>query len=375
MKGFAVKQPRSLAGIPLVVLSLLLSPGSALSAPDAPVPPAVPAQLSVGSVPPPATTAEKSHQHGYILPFTSSPTQGAPLITVWLNGRIESTFIVDTGTGNCLISKSLAAKLDLTPYPALLSDGKPLYFNGLQPQAVTLTSLKIGGKDGPLTIQPLTGPVLIVADSQLRTLAGATVEGMIGSNLLDSFAVEFGFPDHTMMLIYPGSLTIEESGSLGFNGPGETILPLYRREDETYSVPVRLKNGKVSRTLVLLVDTAGQWTTIPRNIAQQLSVTPLGERPVFSLGDSKDDGRLHTYSTEEAQVDTLGLGDLQFTKPYIRYSVTDKNDHLAGLGLDVLSGYKVLMDFPARKMYLQTPVMVAPPVQVKPSTPKRPQAP
>ena len=38
----------------------------------------------------------------------------------------------------------------------------------------------------------------------------------------------------------------------------------------------------------------------------------------------------------------------------VNYS--DKPDYKTHLGLDVFSGYKVLLDFPAKKMYLQPAV-------------------
>ena len=276
------------------------------------------------------------------------------MISVRLNGSLDATFVVDTGTGNCLISQSLAAKLGALPYAALLPDGKPLFLDGKQPQAITLTSLQIGGKSGPLIINPLSGPILIVPDRQLRVSVDHTVDGMIGSNLLDEFAVIFDFPGRRLTLCTPGNLTSGEVQSLGFSGPGRTVMPLSRNADETYSTPVTLENGRASRQADLLVDTGAQRTQIPRLVAQDLFLIPLRQRPVVNSADS--------YTANEAQLHALGLGVLQITGPSVLYAA--KGNHITGLGLDILSGYKVLLDFPARKMYLQAAV---PTINIKPA--------
>lgn len=309
-------------------------------------------------------TPEKP-QHGFRVPFTPVPGQGAPLITVRLNGQLDATFVVDTGTANCLISSALVAKMGLKSYPALLPDGKPLLWYGKQPQAVTLNSLQMGGKSGTLIIQPMNGSLLIVPDQQLRVSADRVVDGMIGVNLLQDFAVAFDFPGQTMTLVSPGDLTPGQGHSLGLDETVGTVLPLSQTPLDLFTAPVRWRNGHVSRQTNLLVDTGSQTTEIPIRDAQALSLFPLRQRPAA--------GGQGNYMTEEARVDTLGLGNLRIVGPLVTYA--SPNDVVPRLGMDILSGYKVLLDFPALKMYVQRPSVTAPLVPLKPSASPIPKQP
>ena len=302
--------------------------------------------------------APKSHQQGFIVPFTSVPGQGAPLITVWINGQVEATFIVDTGTVDDLISQSLVKKLGLVSHPALLPNGKPLLLEGKQPQAVTLTSLKIGGKAGPLNLQPFNGPVCVLPDQQLRVSADRSVDGLIGSGLLAKFAVSLDFSAHTMLLVYPGSLTRAEAEYLGYCQPGGTDFPLAMDADDVCSVQVGVENKGVSQRVDLPLDTGSQMTTLPARTAQDLSLGSLGQIPQADHSSS-------VSTVCETRPDALVLGEVRLVRPLINYVETA--DYTPRLGLDILSSYKVLMDFPAKKMYLQPAV---PTIKIAPPTAK-----
>lgn len=295
----------------------------------------------------PTLPAPKSHPRGFIVPFTPVPGHGAPLVKVWINGQVEATFVVDTGTNNCLISQSLVKKLRLTPHAALLADGKPLLFSGKQPLAVTLTSLKIGGQTGLLNIQPILAPILVQTDEQLRVSGNRLADGLIGSNLLDEFAVSLDFPAHTITLLYPGSLTTEEAQHLGYSQAGGTSVLLSESANRFYSVQAGLENNSVLRQVDLLLDTGSQLTAIPHYTAQELSLAPLRRISQAGLAGS--------FGVYEARLQTFELGGLRLTGTQVTYS-SDTSDHIPRLGLDILSGYRMLMDFPAKKMYLQPAV-------------------
>jgi hypothetical protein len=49
----------------------------------------------------------------------------------------------------------------------------------------------------------------------------------------------------------------------------------------------------------------------------------------------------------------------------------DKGDYPSLLGMDILKGYKILIDYPARKVYLMPNLPIAP-VQIKPAAPSAP---
>ncbi len=298
--------------------------------------------------PPPATQVQTPpetapSQQGFIIPITTVKGQGSPLVTVWINDRLSATFILDTGTNNCLISQSLSTKLGLKSAPALLSNGKPLLINGKQFPAVTLDSLRLGGKSGALNIQPLKLPIMVLPAQMLHVSANCVVDGLIGSNLLDEFAADFDFQGNTMTLCYPGSLTAANARFLGFGGPGGAVVPLSVSPNEFYSVPVEMESGKVSRQVNLLVDTGSQITQIPYQAAQDLALTFLGLVPQMGF----DGG----YNVQQARLPVLMLGETRLTGLLVTYGIM--LDHTPRLGMDILSGYKVLLDFPSKKMYLQ----------------------
>ena len=307
-------------------------------------------------------TVLQTHQQGFIVPFVPVPGQGSPLVTVWLNKSQTATFVVDTGTNNCLISQSLAAKLGLLPVPAKLPDGKPLLFDGKQPQEVTLTSLKLGGKSGPLNIEPLHGAFLVLPDQQLRVSANCLVDGLIGSSLLEEFAVALDFSGCTMIICYPGSLTLAEAQYLGYHQEEETIMPIFSANNFYYA-QVDLKNNTVSLQVNLLLDTGSDLTAIPRDAAQKLSLVSLRQLPQAGLSAN--------FTVNEARLQRLSLGNLDVKNQLVTYGI--EADHSPRLGLDILSHYKVLLDFPAKKMYLQPVqplVPVAPAGKLQNGTPQ-----
>ncbi len=301
-----------------------------------------------------ATPNAAQQQEGYPVPITPVSGQGSPLITVWIDNNQAAMFAVDTGTPNCLISQSLFSKLRLDSYPALLPDKKPVLSEGKPVQAVTLSSLRVGGQTGSLTLQPLNVPILIVPDEKLRVSGSLTVDGIVGVNLLENFAVAFDFPRHRMTVCVPGNLTPGQAKFLGYDEAGGTVLPLSVDARDLYDVPVTLENDSISRKVNLLVDTGSQLTTIPHNAAYDLSLMPTRQLPQAGLAGS--------YTVNEARLHELSLGDVRLTDQLITY--TTGEDRFPRLGMDILVNYKVLLDFPAKKMYLQPAV---PPIKIGPT--------
>ncbi len=184
---------------------------------------------------------------------------------------------------------------------------------------------------------------MVLPDQMLHASADCIVDGLIGSNLLNQFAADFDFSGNTMTLCHPGGLTAANANFLGFGGPGGTVVPLSVSPNEFYSVPVGMESGKVSRQANLLVDTGSQTTEIPHQAAQDLALTPLGVLPQVGFTGG--------FTVEKAWLPVLVLGEMRVTDQLVTYGF--KSDYTPRLGMDILSGYKVLMDFPGKKMYLQ----------------------
>ena len=77
----------------------------------------------------------------------------------------------------------------------------------------------------------------------------------------------------------------------------------------------------------------------------------------------------HVVSDDTAPVEAINLGGIEVRDYRVKYP--DKKSHgddPVTLGLDVLSGYRVLLDFPAQKMYVAPPATVATGVHIGPTT-------
>ena len=172
------------------------------------------------------------------------------------------------------------------------------------------------------------------------------VDGWIGVNLFDNLAVFFDFPNRKLILIDPGGLTPGQAKFLGCNEAGGAVMPLSRNGRGLYVVPVGLDNNDVSRQTDLMVDTGSQTTEIPRDAAHDLSLVPLRQLPQAGLEGN--------FTVNEARLHELYLGNVWLADPLVTYTIGD--DRFPRIGMDILAGYKVLLDFPAKKMYLQPAV-------------------
>jgi predicted aspartyl protease len=329
------------------------------------------------SVLPPVAHADPAappdrYQQGYVVPFTPVPDDhGGPLVKVRIDDKADATFIVDTGTNGCMISESLAAKLHLPDAPTPMRDGKPdpdILF-GKTARAVKIRRLELAPKPGggPMVFQAVDGGHYVVAkDSYFYVAPGVTVDGILGANFLVNFAASFDFSADQMILIQPGVMSAHQVGLLGYGQAGGTEFPLKDKGTDTerdeFSVSALLGSGTATRSVDLEVDTGSKVTTIPRDAAQALSLKPEGEQPVAG-GTSGD--RVLDRST----VSSLSLGDIRVLDRPVLYP--DKGDYPSLLGMDILKGYKILIDYPARKVYLMPNLPIAP-VQIKPAAPSAP---
>ncbi len=129
----------------LTLLILLLASASFLSAAGF-----AQASPQPSPQPPLMTDPIPNHQDGVSVPITTVPETGLTLLHIWINDKVDATFVVNTGTNLCLISDSLAKKLELTRSPAAVADGYPFFLDSKRPDSVTLATLRMGGKAGHL---------------------------------------------------------------------------------------------------------------------------------------------------------------------------------------------------------------------------------
>jgi len=108
---------------------------------------------------------------------------------------------------------------------------------------------------------------------------------------------------------------------------------------------LRASNG-ISQSEDLVLDTGSNVTTISDTAAVHLG-----------LKVSEEHATTNVYSDAvpmgESSVDTLQIGGITLSGHAVSVAHVSKLEPPV-LGMDILSGYRVLIDFPAKKMYLQS---------------------
>ncbi len=282
---------------------------------------------------------------------------GQALIKVQLDHSISGTFFVDTGSATSVISTSLVQKLGLVTEPAV-SNGKPYMIDGKQATMATIPVLKLGVINFP------SQPFVVKNDKFLATLSGSSFDGIIGINILHRMATRWDFKNHLLTFFYPGQLDPIDFRQLNFINP--SILPITEdtKENGLWYASIKMSNGLVSIDQRLMIDTGSNLTIIPNSDAQHLGLKPYDQKLSHTFGGSS--------ILDVANIETLQVGDLTLPEFPISIRAASLKNEAYLLGLDVLSNYQVLIDFPAKKMYLQpdTPSVnitikpqVAPPTQ------------
>ena len=308
----------------------------------------------------PGVTSVTPAHASYTLPFTSL-FYGAPVVQAKINDATTAVFLIDTGASTNFISQALVDKLDLKPQAAPIAKDSS-FLDGKQATFVSLRKVLIGS----LTLQG--GAYIVMPTSDLAAGMRQEVDGVISMQMLRYFAIDLDFQRHQMTLWYPNGLDDDAVKQAGFKDA--FITPLISSVPDTvlydptkvaesqeaywnlyYSVPVQISDGNHMSQQRLLLDTAGGITIFPSEVSRLLSLRVQGTMPLFKP----------TYGSQRVNVvkaSSLQIGDLRLhnqTANVFQVAATgeDSANKMAALGLDVLSGYRILIDFGAKKMYLK----------------------
>lgn len=308
----------------------------------------------------PAVTAAAPARASYTFPFTSL-FYGAPVVEAKINDTVTATFLIDTGSSANFISQTVVDKLGLKPQDAHLTRD-PSFLEGKQPMFVSPQKVLAGS----LTLQG--GAYLVESAKELAVGCGGAVDGIIGMQLLRYFAVDLDFPRHQITLWFPNGLADDAVKQAGFSDaftvplipsiPDSIIYDPVKAGQSTeaywrlyYSVPVQIGDGLHVSQQSLLLDTAGGVTLFPSEVSRALNLEVQGTMPL-----SKP-----TYGSQRVnivQAPTIQIGSLcllnQTVEVFQSGTAGEGPAHkTAALGLNLLSGYRILMDFGAKKMYFK----------------------
>ena len=287
---------------------------------------------------------------GYILPFTPLAGHGGAVVRLRINGKREANFLIDTGSDGVFIRSGLVKTLGLKTRQAPYAKNNAPLPPGTPTELTTVALSSDSGIDAPQVI-------CFVSDSltSLGDKAG-DVDGVLGADFFQQVSVLFDFAGNQFVLIPKGNLTDAECFSLGVTGGSAAGIPLSPKAGEKmlFTVPVQVGVGKNVATLPLLVNTGSATTVLvdPQNRAQlanqagvlQVTQTTSGPLtyhvfPTTFFGAGKD--------AAEAKRNRLA--------PFECAAAAGAVPAVSVLGLDYLSHFRVLLDYPAKRMYL-TPV-------------------
>lgn len=278
---------------------------------------------------------------GYRCPANSS----TPLVSVTLNDKTAATFTLDTGFQISVISVTLAKKMGLSPEPAVTPTGQPVMVAGKPLYAVTVDSLSLGA--GKPKISFTTCPLAVFTDKSIKGVSDKDVDGIIGTDLLRLMAVELDCPHHQVTFWYPGNLSQQELTGKGFDHP--LAVPVTDPDQmELYYVQGQLQNGAVTASEKMIIDTGLNATTILASVAKMLGLVPdtTGTAALFAS----------VVSVYRARVPSIRFGDLVLHDYPIFYYEKDNLQNAISLGMGVLSGYRVLLDYAHGTVYLKSTV-------------------
>ena len=284
---------------------------------------------------------------------------GQPLVQVRINDTQTAMFLVDTGSTGTIVSMELAKQMNLPLRPALDGEGKPALWKGKQAQMTNASVLKVGS----VTFNNVPLFVLDAKDFVLsyHRKDATSYQGILGINMLEESAILLDGQKHELTFCAPGNLYQHQVELLGFTQP--YVLPLTHVNDLLWTITAEFTNGTLKGQQGLVVDTGSDSTRLPGFFAQEI-----GLKVQTLQGTATTHG---VEVTANSTADELRLGELTLRDHPITIEPSD--DPLPpAIGMDILFGYRVLIDFPGSKMYLQPNTSAVPKITIGPQAGPKP---
>jgi len=294
--------------------------------------------LLSSTVPPVHADAPAGKRYRTTIPYTPSK-YGQIIVQVRLSGGLMGTFLLDTGTNSTCITDMMAAKMGLPSVPAVDIKGMPVLLSGKRAQMVIVPLLQMSN------FRLLNTPCLVLNQKLLTPLFGQPVDGILGSGVLVTYPMYFDFSRHQITLFSPSPLTIDELRGVGMEDAA--VLPINDLDNRlVFTTPVIMANGKDRVKEDLLVDTGGAGTLLSEGTARQLNLQPISDShysPTF----------FGNIVVRQAYLPTLFLGSLSVNNLRLGYTPNISEAFETHIGLDVLSQFRVLLDYKQKTMYLK----------------------
>ncbi len=269
------------------------------------------------------------------IPFQYDPSHGAIVVKVCINDNQPLPFLVDTGfEGYAAVDNWVAQLYHMKPseYTGMLVPGNVKAF------VVVNQKLFIVGSDISKSVEVQKIPLLV--GSLNLNLKGERLAGIIGVSLLEKAAIEINYDNSTLLFDFqPQCIASTVSKS---------VFPLQRSlATARYQVvcsPFKLRNGPAK--LKLLLDTGLNLSRLPKDVITQLS-------PTATFLKNRNDLSGHHFAT------TWFIPSLEKVGIEAKNVEVAMSDELyePAVGMDVLSQFHPILDFPNQLISLQPRTM------------------
>lgn len=256
-------------------------------------------------------------------------------------GTKTARFLVDTGGGGFLIVEPLAKELGLQLGEVNEEDGEKI--------AKVTSSVAAFVGDLPLELDPKRVFVLVGQTTVVPPVAPGHADGLLPGHVLAHYHVVFDYPKHELTLARPGAL--QATG---------TPLPMAVQPQSGFPRTELVVDGA---TLGMLLDTGASFTMISQaQLAAWGTAHPDWERHEGAFGDAKTLGgqTLETMIVPKVQWGGTALTGVGMTSQKEGVFETWMSSMTAApivgsLAGNVLTQFRVELDYPAQKLYVARP--------------------
>ena len=258
-----------------------------------------------------------------------------------LNGHGPFWFTVDTGATLTVLDPSTAARARLVVQPAGRRPNVGVGEGETDLQTTTAT-LRIAG------VPDFSPPFFYVMPVQAAAaVLGHPIDGVLGTDLLKSYTVEFDYAASRVTLAQPGRRADASTGSVPISAYGNVLVaPARLALPDRSHVPARLlidtgSNGSLTLTRPF-VDKHGLATRFSsQRVTAALGINGMTVSPVI-------------------QLDSIAFGATIIRAPDAALSRAAAGLHASTdfdgiLGAELLRGFRVLVDYPRRQLQLRDP--------------------
>jgi hypothetical protein len=262
---------------------------------------------------------------------------GLIIVPVKVNGSKELNMILDTGMNEPVVT---LFHFETGKELGLWYVG-PVNVSGPGDKGAKTASMTLGAT---LTISGIEfkWQTIIVIDES-RSTSRWTMDGIIGKTIFDSYVVEIDF-EKSIVIVYDPQHFKKD--------PKTEAIPLFLQMGMPVVEAVVSIDGEKEVPLKLMVDTGGR---------HNLSLNTNSQKKIFPPGNSIKGiigiGVQGEYSGAFGRVSRLQLGEFVFRDVMAEFPDENSNAGISGLvdgdlGIIELSRFKVIFDYPHRKMLL-----------------------